>query len=51
MDQLSFSDLIIHLYHTLFIPKGIAEASYVFLTFYNCLAVRNTADVTGGKAV
>jgi hypothetical protein len=38
----------IHTYHSRLIPEGVAEAS----TFYhNDLAMRNTADVTGGKPI
>jgi hypothetical protein len=47
----------IHTYHSRFIPEGVAEASRLFfhiiiLRFYqNCLAMRNTAEVAGGKLI
>jgi hypothetical protein len=44
----------IHTYHSCFIPKGVAEASQIFLqdTYYqNYLAVSNTADVTSGNPI
>jgi hypothetical protein len=45
----------IHTYHSHFIPEGLAEASQIFLrdTHFlpNYLAMRNTADVTGGKSI
>jgi hypothetical protein len=44
----------IHTYHSNFISEGVAEASRVLLLDYyfyqNCLAIRNTAVVTGGKS-
>jgi hypothetical protein len=43
-----------HIYHTLFIPKGEAEPSQIFQTptlYQNDLAMRTTADVTGGKPI
>jgi hypothetical protein len=44
----------IHTYHSRLIPEGVSEVSQIFLrdahTFYlNDLAMRNTADVRGGK--
>jgi hypothetical protein len=45
---------ILHTYHSRFILKGVAEASQIFETptFYqNYFAMRNTADVTGGKPI
>jgi hypothetical protein len=41
--------LVIHTYHSRFIPEGVAEASRIFLT--NLLTKINTADVTGGKPI
>jgi hypothetical protein len=46
----------INTYHSRFIPEGVAETSQIFLqmapTLYqNDLAMRNTADVTGGKPI
>jgi hypothetical protein len=41
--------------HSRFIPKGVAETSQIFLrdtyVYQNQLAMRNTADVTGGKHI
>jgi hypothetical protein len=45
----------IHACHSHFIPKGVAEASQIFLRdahvlpFY--LAMRNTAEMIGGKSI
>jgi hypothetical protein len=40
----------IHTYHSRFIPEGVAELIILWDTFYyNKLAMRNTAGVTGGK--
>jgi hypothetical protein len=44
----------IHTYHTRFIPEGVAETSQVLLQdthILNNLAMRNTADLTGGKPI
>jgi hypothetical protein len=43
----------IHTYHSRFIPKGVAEASQIFLQDTHVLPklVRNTADVTDGKPI
>jgi hypothetical protein len=44
----------IHTYHSRFISVGVAEASQIFVrdTFYqNYLAMRNAADMTGGKLI
>jgi hypothetical protein len=45
----------IHTYHSRFIPEGAAEVSQIFLrdthVFQNKLAMRNTADVAGGKPI
>jgi hypothetical protein len=44
----------IHTYHSRFIPKGVAEVSQIFLREAHVLpklAMRNTADVTGGKPI
>jgi hypothetical protein len=45
----------IHTYHPRFIPEGVAETSQRFLRdthfHQNCLAMRNLADVTGGKPI
>jgi hypothetical protein len=42
-------------YHSRFIPKGIAEVSQIFLrdthVLPKLLAMRNTAEVTGGKPI
>jgi hypothetical protein len=47
--------LHIQTYHSRLIPKGVAEASQIFLrdahNLQNDLALRNTADVTGGKLI
>jgi hypothetical protein len=48
------STLAIHTYHSCFIPKGVAEASQIFLRDTHVLprlVMRNTADVTGGKPI
>jgi hypothetical protein len=40
----------VHTYHSRFIPEGVAESFHI--SFYqNYLAIRNTADVTGGKPI
>jgi hypothetical protein len=44
----------IHTYHSRFIPGGVAEVSQIFLRDTHVLpklAMRNTADVTGGKPI
>jgi hypothetical protein len=44
----------IHTYHSRFILEGVAEASQIFLRDAHVLpklAMRNTADVTGGKSI
>jgi hypothetical protein len=44
----------LHTYHSRFIPKGVAEISQIFLRDTHVLpklAMRNTADVTGGKPI
>jgi hypothetical protein len=44
----------IHTYHSRFISEGVAEASQIFLRHTHVLpklAMRNTADVTGGKPI
>jgi hypothetical protein len=45
----------IHTYHSRFIPEGVAEASQIFFrgthVLPKYLAMRNTADVTGGKPI
>jgi hypothetical protein len=44
----------IHTYHSRFIPEGVAEVFQIFLLDINVLpklAMRNTADVTGGKLI
>jgi hypothetical protein len=46
--------LFIHTHHSRFIPEGVAEESQIFETptFYqNYLAMRNNADVIGGKPI
>jgi hypothetical protein len=41
---------VIHIYHSRFIPEGVAEISSETPTCYqNLLVMRNTADVIGGK--
>jgi WD40 repeat protein len=55
-EEVSKVSAYIHTYIPLTLyPEGVAEASRIFLsdaTFYqNCLAMRNTADVTGGKPI
>jgi hypothetical protein len=48
------SNTNIHTYHSCLIPEGLAEASQIFLRdadYQNDLAIRNTAEVTGGKPV
>jgi hypothetical protein len=48
----SFYVKLIHAHHSRLIPKGIAEASQIFLRdAQNDLAMKNTADVTGGKPI
>jgi hypothetical protein len=46
---------LLHTYHSRFIPEGVAEVSRYSSethTFYqNLIAMRNTADVTGGKPI
>jgi hypothetical protein len=47
-------DIHIHTYHSRFIPEGVAEVSQIFLRDTHILpklAMRNTADVTGGKPI
>jgi hypothetical protein len=48
-------ETLIHTYHSRFIPEGVAEAwrycSETPMFYQNYLAVRNTADVTGGKPI
>jgi hypothetical protein len=44
----------IHTYHSRFIPKGVAEVFQIFFRDTHVLpmlAMRNTADVTGGKPI
>jgi hypothetical protein len=41
----------IHTYHSRFIPEGVAYSSETPTFYQNLLAMRNTADVTGGKAI
>jgi hypothetical protein len=41
----------IHTYYSSFISKGVAKTSQAFLLYQNSLALRNTADVTGGKSI
>jgi hypothetical protein len=41
---------VFYTYHSRFIPEGVAEASQISLRGPR-LAVRNTADVTGGKPI
>jgi hypothetical protein len=44
----------IHTYHSRFISDGVAEVSQIFLRDTHALAklaMRNTADVTGGKPI
>jgi hypothetical protein len=43
-----FSSFRIHTYRSRLIPEEVAEASQIFLLYQNYLAMRNTADVTGG---
>jgi hypothetical protein len=43
-----------HTYHSRFIPEGVAEVSQIFLQDTHVLpklAMRNTADVTGGRPI
>jgi hypothetical protein len=58
--QQDFKDLFnfyaLHTYHSRFIPEGVAEASQIFFRNAHVLtkiliAMRNTADVTGGKPI
>jgi hypothetical protein len=42
------------IYHSRFIPEGVAELSHIFLRDTHVvpkLAMRNIADVTGGKPI
>jgi hypothetical protein len=45
--------IIIHTYHSRYIPQGVAEASQIFLrhvhVYQNDLAMKNAARVTGGN--
>jgi hypothetical protein len=44
----------INTYHSRFIPEGVAELSQIFLRdtyVLSKLAIKNTADVTGGKPI
>jgi hypothetical protein len=45
----------IHIYHSRFLPEGVAEASQIFLrdahVLPKYLAICNTADITGGKPI
>jgi hypothetical protein len=47
----------IHTYHSRFIPEGVAEVSQILSQIFHprftkiILAMRNTADVTGGKPI
>jgi hypothetical protein len=46
--------IYIHTYHSRFIPEGVAEISQIFLRDTHVLqklAMRNTADETGGKPI
>jgi hypothetical protein len=52
MPRLKNPHTYIHTYHSRLIPKGRLRYSSETLTFYqNDLAMRNTADVTGGKPI
>jgi hypothetical protein len=46
-------DKNIHIYHSRFIPEGVAEASQIFLRDAYVLpkAMRTITDVTGGKPI
>jgi hypothetical protein len=45
----------LYIYHSCFIPEGVAETSQIFLrdthVLSKLLATRNTSDVTGGKLI
>jgi hypothetical protein len=48
--------LLLHTYHSRYIPEGVAGASQIFLRDAQVLpklilAISNTADVTGGKPI
>jgi hypothetical protein len=52
--MLSHSMVLTYTYHSRFIPEGVAEASQIFLRDTHILpklAMRNTADVPGGKPI
>jgi hypothetical protein len=50
---MTYTYIYIHTYRSRFIPERVAEASQIFLrdALQNYLAMRNTADVTGGKPI
>jgi hypothetical protein len=46
--------ILVHKYHSRFIPEEAAEVSQIFLRYTQVLpnlAMMNTADVTGGKPI
>jgi hypothetical protein len=48
--------ILVHTYHSHFIPKGVAKASQIYLRNAHVLpkyylAMRNTADVSGGNPI